>query len=143
MGPLFIGEIYCYVVVACYDDGAVSCPSPEVCATLLHDVPVITHADVVSTSGSPGVDSICWSKPTELDTLQYPGPYHYKIYRSAGFIGASTLIATTTPVLNWYLFGDTCFVDPTPLNTQDDAHNYRVELFYTDPGPPVAEGAGG
>lgn len=136
--PLVIGELYCYVVVACYDDGATSCPSAEVCAQLLHDVPVITHVSVVTTDVSNGVDSICWSKPTELDTILFPGPYHYKIYRTNGFTGAGALIAQTTPVTDWYLFNDTCFEDSAPgLNTQDSAYNYRVELFYTNPVGPT------
>lgn len=131
--PLVIGELYCYVIVACYDDGGTSCPSAEACATLLHDVPVITHVSVVSTNVTTGTDSICWSKPTELDTVQFPGPYHFRIYRTNGFTGAGSLLAITPLRTNWYLFNDTCYEDLGVLNTLDSAYNYRIELYYTDP----------
>jgi len=55
---LVLGNEYCYVIVAFMLDGAVSCPSNEVCDQLNMDVPVITHVSVGSTNAITGVDTV-------------------------------------------------------------------------------------
>ncbi len=123
---LIHGEDYCYRVVACFPDGAQSCASDEQCAQLNRDVPVITHVSVGVTSTSAGIDTIRWSKPSELDTIQYVGPYQYNIYRSNGFTNADTYIGSTVSNSLLYL-ADTSFID-VGLNTKDGPYAYKVEL---------------
>lgn len=130
---LSLGTNYCYVVVAFYDYGQLeSCPSNAACAQLSKDVPVITHVTVNETNSSTGVDSIRWSKPTELDTSQYPGPYFYKIYHGMSLNNANTFIGQTSPSTLLYST-DTSFTHLN-INTDSQINYYRIELFYTNSG---------
>ncbi len=132
---LSIGIEYCYIVTAVYADGAESCASPQACASLKKDLPVITNADVRNTSVINGSVYVAWSKPTELDTVLFPPPYLYKLYRSAGF-------GTSNPsfLSNFNGLDDTTFVD-TLFDTQSQANTYRVELWYDDNGVSTLKGA--
>lgn len=116
------GVDYCYMVVAFFKDGAQSYASDEFCAELKNDVPVITNVSVLTTDVSNGEMYIAWSKPTELDTIMFPGPYEYKIMRSAGFSGGSFLQAGVNTGLD-----DTTFTD-TGLNTVGGPFAYKIEL---------------
>lgn len=124
---LVIGNEYCYMVIAVFEDGAESLASEEFCALLDRQVPVITQVSVGVTDVSVGVDSVRWSNAFDLDTVQRPGPYQFRLYRGSGFTTATTLIYTSGihPFLD---HPDTFFVDQG-LNTQDGAHVYRVELI--------------
>ncbi|MFN4122610.1 MAG: gliding motility-associated C-terminal domain-containing protein [Flavobacteriales bacterium] len=127
---LWPGVKYCYRVVAFFADGAESYVSDEICGTLRRDVPIITNVSVEETDEFSGRIFIAWSKPTELDTLQAPGPYIYKIYRNQGF-------ANNDPQLLDSLFNlnDTIYSDQTlGLNTQNFPFNYRIELINNTPG---------
>jgi gliding motility-associated-like protein len=116
------GQQYCYMIVACFDDGAESYPTEEFCTELKRDVPVITRVSVNTTDIAIGSDTVTWSMPTELDTtVQWQGPYQYKIYRDnvgIGFTNVSTILAQT----------DTFFVDNN-INTKDNQYTYHVELL--------------
>ena len=120
------GHRYCYMITGVYPDKAESYPTPEFCAQLRKDVPVITRVTVKRTSEFEGVDSVFWAKPTELDdSVQFPGPYVYKVYRSVtGQV--EDLIATIGP-FNALNFGDTLLVD-SGLNTLNFQYRYRVVL---------------
>lgn len=121
------GNTYCYLIVACFADGAESIASEEVCTTLIKDVPVITHVSVGST-GPAGRDTVIWSRPTEIDTVvQWPGPYEYRIYRSTGYENASTLVGTTAPSAQLSMV-DTVFVE-SGVNTEASANTYRIEVY--------------
>lgn len=122
------GQKYCYVVIACLPGGAENVVSEEFCAELKNDIPIITNVSVFITDIASGGDSIMWSMPEDLDTLQYLPPYQYKIYRSDGFNSASVLIGTTSPG-NILSFTDTFFVDTFSLNTKEKPHTYKVELL--------------
>ena len=124
---LIHGEDYCYRIVACFNDGAQSCASDEQCDQLNRDVPVITHVSVGITSDVAGIDTIRWSKPAELDTLQYAGPYKYNIYRSDGFTNADTFIGSTASN-NFLYLADTSFVD-VGLSSSDGPYAYKVEII--------------
>lgn len=50
------------------------------------EVAVLTNISVIKTDSIVGIDSINWINPTELDTNQYQGPYHYEITNSNGNI---------------------------------------------------------
>jgi gliding motility-associated-like protein len=132
---LVIGIEYCYIVTAVYPDGSESCASPQACASIRKDLPVITNADVRETDAVNGSIYVAWSKPNELDTLQYPGPYQYRLYRSSDF-------NFTNPVIISSLVGldDTTFID-TLINTVGGSFSYKVELYYTFNGAFVRKGS--
>ncbi len=126
---LTLGIDYCYVITAFYNYGQVeSCPSDSSCARLKKEVPILTHVTVNSTDASLGVDSIIWSKPTELDTAIYPGPYFYKIYHGNTIGSINTLLGQTSTAL--FLGNTDTAYTHNNINTLDITNYYRVELFY-------------
>lgn len=129
LSSLSIGEEYCYVITAIFPINIESCISTEECMKLKKDVPVITHVTVNKTDATIGVDSIMWSKASDLDTVtNYPPPYLYKIYQKNGFTGANTLIHTS-PTYNFLYLSDTIFVHNN-INTSDNANNYKVVMYH-------------
>jgi hypothetical protein len=133
---LVIGIEYCYVVTVIYVDGSESCPSNQACAKLKKELPVIINASVLSTHPSTGQVYVAWSKPdsTELDTVQFPPPYQYRLFHARGFSGGNfNLIAT------FFDINDTTFID-TGLNTADSAWRYYVEFYYDSAGIPTYKG---
>ncbi|MEZ5083591.1 MAG: gliding motility-associated C-terminal domain-containing protein [Bacteroidales bacterium] len=114
------GVLYCYMVTAIFPDGAESYASQEVCALLKKDLPVITHASVENTGTTNGQVYIAWSKPTELDTIQIPGPYKYVINRREG---SDYVSIGTYDGLN-----DTIFYDSNQ-NTVEQQNRYRIDLY--------------
>ncbi len=125
---LIQGIDYCYMVIAYFEDGAESYASVEECTSLIHDSPVITNVSVRNTSNTQGSIYVAWSKPTEIDTLQYLGPYKYIIFRSNGFYGSNLVKIDSLNSLN-----DTIYID-TLLNTKDNAYSYRIDLINNAPG---------
>jgi gliding motility-associated-like protein len=124
------GQKYCYMIVAVFPDGAQSYASVEVCAELRKDVPIITNVSVENT-GTPGVNYLAWSPPNELDTIAFPGPYYYRILRSADLAGGNFSVIDSTavnPTLN-----DTIYFD-SGANTAGNANSYRIELISVAPG---------
>jgi len=120
---LLHGVEYCYMIVAYYPDGALSYASLEVCTDLVKDIPIITNVSIITTDVTTGSDSVVWSKPTELDTVQIPGPYQYRIYRSADFTGSNFSQVATFSSLN-----DTIYVDNN-INTENNPLSYKIELY--------------
>lgn len=121
------GEEYCYVVTTLFAEDYESCPSDEACSFLLKEFPIITHVTVEQTDVATGIDSVMWTKPQELDTIQYPGPYFYKVYHGSGFGTANTLVHTTPNSL-FLAQADSIYVH-TSLNTVATANAYKVELY--------------
>lgn len=128
-GDLSLGVRYCYLVTVLYDFGKVeSCPSDTSCGFLIKDVPIITHVSVANTDQAAGIDSVQWIAPTEVDTVQYPGPYHYKVYQRGAFDEPDKLVRTTADYQ--FLGGsDGVYVDSN-INTVDNPNAYRVEIYY-------------
>jgi len=124
---LIHGVDYCYRIVACFADGAESCASVEVCSQLTLDVPIITHVSVGETNVSSGVDTVIWSMPKILDPVQYPGPYHYDIYQSPGFLTAVNLIGST-PIDSSLQLTDTLYID-NGIDTKSGPHAYKIILY--------------
>jgi gliding motility-associated-like protein len=120
----FAGE-YCYMVVTCWPDGAISYASEEFCALVEKDTPVMTIASVLSTDAANGDVLVQWSRPTKLDTLNFPGPYVYRLHHLSA-IGADTQIFQTNPFTT-LLLGDTIFTH-TGLSTLEIAHRYYVDI---------------
>ncbi len=125
---LINGIDYCYMIVATFSDGAESYASVEVCAQLKRDLPVITNVSINATSAANGSIYVAWSKPTELDTTQTPGPYKYVLYRSADFNGSSFAV-----VDSFFNLNDTIFTD-TLINTISSPWSYKVEFYNLTPG---------
>ena len=122
------GIDYCYMVVATYPDGAESYASNEACAQLKKDVPVITNINVQKTGIADGRIYLAWSKPTEIDMVQTPGPYKYLIYKSDDLTGASFQLLDSLSSIN-----DTTYIDDL-INTNDHGLNYRVDFYNNSPG---------
>jgi len=122
---LIHGINYSYIVTAYFADGAESYASDNACAVLKRDVPIITNISVKNTSTSNGSMYIAWSEPTELDTIQIPGPYKYLIYRSPDLNGTNFSIIDSLSDKT-----DTVFTDSL-INTYNNPYNYRID-FYND-----------
>lgn len=122
------GIQYCYIVTSWFDDGAESIASEEFCASLKKDLPVITNVSINATSVDNGSIFIAWSKPTELDFSQTPGPFIYRLFRSEGFTSSIKQQIAEFNDLN-----DTLFTD-TGMNTRDTAWTYSIEFINNTPG---------
>jgi gliding motility-associated-like protein len=131
---LAIGALHCYLVVAVFPDGSESCASNQACERLKKDLPVITNVSVDTTDASIGAMYVAWSKPNELDTIQFPPPYLYKIYHDSHFTVQSPVLVGTFPSLD-----DTIFYDES-LNTIANPYSYYVELYYNNGGVPALKG---
>jgi gliding motility-associated-like protein len=83
---------------------------------------------------------IRWSKPLadDLDTIQNPGPYTYRLLRAEGFTQTGlTPVPGATFVSNTYWeANDTLFTD-TGLNTLDNPYSYQVEFFVNGEDEPL------
>ncbi|MFK5855798.1 MAG: gliding motility-associated C-terminal domain-containing protein [Bacteroidota bacterium] len=118
------GIDYCYRVTAVFFDDAESYASNEACAYLKRDVPIITHVSNDSLDLESGNPFIIWSKPIELDTIQYPGPYKYVLYRNDGLIWTNPEL-----VVELYSLNDTIYHDlAVNLNANTKPYSYRVDL---------------
>lgn len=127
---LAFGITYCYMVVAYFADGALSYASEEFCNMLERDVPIMTNVSVVSTDVSTGSDTVIWSNAWDLDTVQWHGPYLFKLYAGTSYTQANTLIHTTAtfPTID---HPDTLYWHQN-LDTRNTPHAYRVELWGDD-----------
>ncbi len=137
------GQKYCYRILAHFSqlspnglvtyDNALSIPSNEDCAELKRDVPVITNVDVTNTDITNGSIFINWVNPIipDLDTILYPGPYKYELYKNEGLAGANplSLIQTFTSSSFTGLLADTFYTDNL-LNTEEKQYNYKVNFKY-------------
>ncbi len=118
------GIKYCYRVTALFFDGAESYASNESCASLKKDVPIITHVSNDSTDLSIGQVLVVWAKPSELDTITFPGPYKYMLFRNNGLVWDAPEEIAVFNGLN-----DTIYIDQeVDLNSNDGPYSYRVDL---------------
>lgn len=122
------GIRYCYHVTAIYlnsgqYDYVEGYASNETCSELNKDLPALTHNTVLATDNTKGVIHIDWVRPTKLDTVQYPGPYHYYVYR-----GGTIIDSSASALLSGLI--DTSFTD-TALNTVANPYTYNIEFYNT------------
>jgi len=122
------GVDYCYIIVAVYPDGSESYASDEVCTSLKKDVPVITNVSIEKTDPVGGIVFIGWSKPTEIDPVQAPGPYKYLIYRSDDLSGSNLVLIDSLNFLD-----DTLYLDE-PVITSGLPVSYRIDVLNDTPG---------
>ncbi|GEM_PF-78361 len=120
------GKRYCYRLLAIYPDGSESIVSQELCTILQPLQPYITNVSVEQTATDSGKIFVRWIKPIDLDTLQFPRPYTFRLARATGFSGTENY--TLFPQI--FTENDTTFLD-TLLNTEISVYNYRV-MFYAD-----------
>lgn len=139
------GQKYCYRILAHFSqlspnglveyDVCESIPSNEDCAELKRDVPVLIHVDVTNTDISNGSIFVDWVNPTipALDTILYPGPYKYELYRNEGLPGtsSSSLIQSFNSTSFTGLLLDTFFTDNL-LNTKEKQYSYKVNFKYNN-----------
>ncbi|MGC3943151.1 MAG: gliding motility-associated C-terminal domain-containing protein [Chryseolinea sp.] len=124
------GAKYCYRLVAVFPSprGGESYVSKDTCVgPILADVPVITNVSVDRTDLSNGRIKIKWRRPFDADVVQFPPPYHYKIYRSIGFERGNDAVDISPPGM----FSDTTFTDDH-LNTSELVYNYSIDAFASD-----------
>lgn len=121
---LLHGIDYCYRVCAKFFDEAESIASNEDCAYLKRDVPIITHVSNDSLDLEGGQALIAWSKPVDLDTIQYPGPYKYLLYRNNGLDWESPNL-----IAEFNSLDDTMYRDQgVNLNNNEGPYSYRVDI---------------
>ena len=124
---LSIGVDYCYRVYAVFPDGAESVVSNETCNRLSRDLPSITKVSIKTSSATTGEDTVIFSKPTELDTIQYPGPYEFKWYRTSRISPTAQLVKTNNGLFLGNV-SDTILFDQN-LNTLEDQFTYYIEMY--------------
>ena len=116
------GLEYCYLIISYFADGSESYASEETCARLSDIYPVLTNVSITKTSTNIGTSYIAWSKPTEFDSIQYPGPYYYILYRTSSTSG------TYSPVITLNGINDTTYIDNN-INTNGNPIWYQVEMY--------------
>jgi len=121
------GIVYCYMITAVFGDATEGYASEEVCAQLKKDLPIITNVSINNTNTQTGSVYIAWSKPTELDFTQTPGPFQYQVYRKSSEPGAEFVKVYTSAGIN-----DTLYTDNN-LNTKDYKYFYRIDFYNNDP----------
>jgi gliding motility-associated-like protein len=124
---LFIGKDYCYRIFAFFADGAESIVSNETCNRLSRDLPSLTKVSIKNTSTTVGEDTVIFSKPTELDTVQYPGPYEFRWLRFSSSNLNKQLVKTTSAAFLGNVL-DTILFDAN-LNTQNEQYTYEIEMY--------------
>ena len=119
---LLRGTMYCYMVIAYFADMSESYASNEACTFLKNDVPIITNVSVMETDISFGKIELKWLKPTDFDTIQYPGPYYYTINRKINYSSNFTTIATYNSIDSLYLIDSL-------QNTKENRLFYRIDFY--------------
>ena len=119
------GILYCYRVTATYY-GTESIASEPACTYIKRDSPIITIVSNDSLNISAGKVWVEWSRPTELDTVAYPGPYEYHLFRTIGNDWDNQQEVAVFNSLNDTLYYD----DNININKEEKYVNYRVDLHY-------------
>ena len=118
------GILYCYRITATFYGNTESKASDTACCYIKRDAPLITHVTNDSNNITAGNVWVKWSKPTELDTSAYPGPYKYHLIRN---IGTNWENPEEIAVLNG--LDDTGYFDNNVnINILSVPATYRVEL---------------
>ena len=131
------GAQYCYRLVANYPSpqGGKSYVSKEICVPPFKaDRAVITNVTVDKTDVVNGQITVKWRSPFDIDKVNFPPPYSYKVFRAEGFSGKNKIVETfpgTRP--------DTVWVDKG-INTKDVIYNYRIYGFASN-GIPIDSSA--
>jgi len=143
------GKTYCYRILGEFARTSAggfpynlveSMPSDEACSQLNRDIPLITHADVLTTDPTNGQIEVRWSKPLlpDLDTIMNPGPYRYQLFRAEGITEMNlTEVPGASFVSNSFAqANDTFFID-TGLNTLTNPYSYQVAFYVNGENTPL------
>lgn len=127
---LVVGKSYSYLVLAVYKDGTQTLASAQACAKLTRNIPIITHADVLTTDLANGSIAVAWQRPVtdanNLDTLLFPGPYQFNLrYRAGATASISTVFTNSSP----YFMGLATSFTHNGINTVDTRADYQVEFL--------------
>ena len=109
-----------------------SLPSEEVCVELARDVPLLTNVDVRTTDTNAGSIEVRWTKPkaTDLDTIQNPPPYRYRLLRADGIDGQNfTPVPGADFTYNSFAAANDTVILDTGLNTVERGYNYELEWY--------------
>jgi CHU_C Type IX secretion signal domain len=120
------GARYCYRLVAVFPSpkGGKSIVSDEKCIDPFKaDRAVITNVTIDKTDNKNGQITVKWRSPFDIDKIQFPPPYSYKVYRAEGFNGEGKLTETFPGTRS-----DSVWID-NGLNTRDAIYNYRILGF--------------
>ena len=126
--PLYHGNEYCYRVVALFPEGSESVVSEKVCAHIANDAPVIINADVVTTDEESGAVLVRWLFPPEMDSVAFPPPYQYQLFRISANNDDDLICLVDVPENP----SDTLAFLDDQLNTLDDDYTYKVIVFNLD-----------
>lgn len=125
------GNFYSFRVVTKFLDGSLSLASQPLCIRLPRLDPVITHVDVMNTSSSVGSINIRWMNPltgaSDFDTLLWPGPYTFNLYRGAGYFSATQLVFTYS--VNYFSQLNILQYTDGSLNTDGTPYVYKAEIL--------------
>ncbi len=127
--PLYHANDYCYRVVAIFPDGAESYVSDEVCTHIFNDAPLLINADVVTTDSLYGTLKVRWIAPPEIDSVAFPPPHFYNLYRKSPE-GTEWTLLNANPYP--FVGTDTSECLDHDLNTRDFPYTYRVDFFNAD-----------
>lgn len=140
-----VGQQYSYRIVAHFSklspngifqyDAVESVPSNEICINMPINIPVMLKVDVQQTDIANGQIDVAWSKPLagglNLDTIQFPPPYRFDLYRGNGLNFSNPIMIFSTPdAVSFSALIDTTFTD-NGLNTETEAWSYKV-IFYAN-----------
>ncbi len=117
---------YCYRLVAVFGQpsGGESIISSEICLDpMIADAPVMTHVTVDKTDKVAGEVTVSWKPPFDIDKVKFGTDYRYEVQQGLGLISNTFKNVGTT--------ADTTFT-VTALNTEDNAHVFRVVLYSND-----------
>ena len=85
------GKTYCYRIYAVFPlpGGGESIVSMEVCETIPSLAPLLINVNVDFTKTDDGEIFVRWVKPLQTDTVEFPRPYTYKLFRSETLRGTT------------------------------------------------------
>ena len=127
---------YSYRVVVLFNNGSnttQSVTSDQACINLPFQGSVITNVTVDKTSKTAGEITVRWTRPINLDKVQYKSPYQYRLFRATGQTGRSGFSQISPNISTDLTAGklDTLFTDKT-ASTTDSAYRYRLVFYYTN-----------
>ncbi|MFM8739738.1 MAG: gliding motility-associated C-terminal domain-containing protein [Cytophagales bacterium] len=131
---LAAGAQYCYRLVAIFPlpQGGQSIVSQEICIPPFQvDKAVITHVTVdktstVTSNNQPvnGEITVRWRSPFDVNAINFPKPFYFKIFRAQGFSGTQATVDISPPGK----FRDSTIID-NGIATRDVIYNYTVKAF--------------
>jgi len=122
---LKLGNQYCYMIIAYFNDGSESQASIEVCAQLTQDAPILTRVDVITSDTANGIIDIAWLPVRELDSALTPPDYAYVLFRG---VGKNPTSFDSIAFLPSYM--DTVYTD-IGLNTEAETYTYIAQFYHS------------